>query len=241
MRTIRIFHPEPLLTGSHITLDDSASAHILRVLRLGDGEPLELFDGSGQVFSATLDGCSRKQAVALVGDGEPRSCESPLALHLVQGIARGDKMDLTIMKSVELGAASITPVITERCGVKLSEERWDKKVHHWQRVAISACEQSGRNVVPEVRAPIALSRLLNDHQGHGLVLDPEASGSISHLPPLTTTTLLVGPEGGLTDLEVKAAIAAGFTPIRFGPRILRTETAAWACMAALQSRFGDLA
>ena len=241
MRTIRVFHPEPLVSDVLIDLDDTASAHLLRVLRLGDGDAIELFDGSDQAFAAVLEGCDRKQARARVGSGRLASCESPLKLHLAQGIARGDKMDLTIMKSVELGATSITPVLTERCGVKLSDERWDKKLAHWQRVAISACEQSGRNRVPQVMAPIALPRLLASHSGHGLVLDPQAGQSLNALPGLSETTLLIGPEGGLSDAEVAAAIAAGFSPLRFGPRILRTETAAWACIAALQARFGDLA
>lgn len=241
MRTIRVFHPEPLVSGALIDFDDAASAHLLRVLRLSNGAAIELFDGSDQTFAAVLEDCDRKQARARVGTGQLASCESPLKLHLAQGIARGDKMDLTIMKSVELGATTITPVLTERCGVKLSDERWDKKLAHWQRVAISACEQSGRNRVPQVMAPIALPRLLASHSGHGLVLDPQAGQSLNALLGLTETTLLVGPEGGLSDAEVAAAIAAGFSPLRFGPRILRTETAAWACMAALQARFGDLA
>lgn len=240
MRKIRVFHSQPLQVGQRVALDEKASAHLLRVLRLTDGAELQLFDGSGQQFAAHLDGCERKQAWASIDAAESFSCESPLQLHLAQGVARGDKMDLTIMKSVELGASRITPLITERCGVRLSDERWDKKLLHWQKVAISACEQCGRNQVPEVAEPLTLAQLLAAHQGVGLLLDPYASAGIASLPQISAATLLVGPEGGLTEAEVAAACAAGFTALRFGPRILRTETAAWACMAALQARFGDL-
>lgn len=240
MRSIRVFHSQPLQLGQRVALDEQASAHLLRVLRLADGDPVQLFDGRGQQFAARLEGCERKQAWARIDAVEDYSCESPLALHLAQGVARGDKMDLTIMKSVELGVARITPLLTERCGVRLSDERWDKKLQHWQRVAISACEQCGRNQVPEVAEPLTLTQLLAAHQGVGLLLDPYAAAGLAALPQFRAATLLVGPEGGLSTAEVSAARAAGFTPIRFGPRILRTETAAWACMAALQARFGDL-
>ncbi len=178
----------------------------------------------------------------------PRECESPLRITLAQGISRGERMDYTLQKSVELGVSRIIPLSTERCGVKFDAKRAAKRLQHWQGVIISACEQSGRNDIPEILPTISLHAWLDAHrvpcqqqEALRLLLHPRATQSLRQLtPPTGEISLLIGPEGGLSDNEIDMATQCGFEGIQLGPRVLRTETAGVAALAALQSYWGDL-
>ncbi|MBW3140613.1 16S rRNA (uracil(1498)-N(3))-methyltransferase [Ferrimonas balearica] len=242
MRVPRIYQPVPLAAGQQLALDDDGANHIGRVLRMQPGQAVMLFNGDGQQYPAIIDEAGKKNVLVTVQSVEQHHVESPLALHLGQVISRGEKMEFTIQKSVELGAASITPLWSERCGVKLTGDRLDKKVAQWQKIAIAACEQCGRNVVPEVRPVMRLDQWMAEpFEGLKLNLHPRAEYSINTLPePVQALRLLIGPEGGLSAEEIAAAREFDFTDILLGPRVLRTETAALTAMTALQVRFGDL-
>lgn len=242
MRIPRIYHPEPLIPDSEISLCDDAANHVGRVLRMGPGEALELFDGSNLTFPATIVQADKKSVRVSVGESREESRESPLHLHLGQVMSRGEKMEFTIQKAVELGVNTITPLFSERCGVKLDAERLAKKVQQWQKIVIAACEQCGRNAVPEVRTPLMLEAWCAEpEEGMKLNLHPRASQSINTLPlPVSRVRLLIGPEGGLSAGEIAMTAQYGFTDILLGPRVLRTETTALTAMTALQVRFGDL-
>ncbi len=242
MRIPRIYQPGPLAAGQSLTLDDDGANHVGRVLRMQAGQALLLFNGEGDQFAATITEAGKKTVRVTIDQQQAQDLESPLALHLGQVISRGDKMEFTIQKAVELGVASITPLWSERCGVKLSGDRLDKRIQQWQKVAIAACEQCGRNRVPEVRPVMKLeSWLAEPFDGLKLNLHPRARYSINTLPePVTALRLLIGPEGGLSPAEIDAAATQEFTDILLGPRVLRTETAALTAITALQVRFGDL-
>ncbi len=243
MRIPRIYTDTPLSVGTRLSLDAAAHTHIARVLRLKPGAPLVLFNGTGGEYAAILDEVSKRHAVAHLTNFHAHECESPLPLWLAQGISRGERMDYTVQKAVELGIKRILPLFTDRCGVQLSGERLEKRLQHWQAVAVSACEQCGRNRLPEITAPRTLTELLRDETSPvRLVLDPQANTTLRDLPaPSGPALLLIGPEGGLSNTEIAAARAAGFLGLRLGPRILRTETAAVAALAALQTLWGDYA
>lgn len=242
MRTSRIFHPQPLTVGSEIELSEDAVGHLLRVLRVPVGAELILFDGSGYDFSARLVSAGKRDAKAEVLAQYPGLAESPLRIELGQGVSRGDKMDFTIQKAVELGVNTITPLLTERCGVKLDPKRWQKKHQHWLKVIIGACEQCGRATLPTLRPVMAFADWLSEREAAlSLNLHPRATKSVSSLPaPEGPVRLLIGPEGGLTEQEIDLAAEHRFTDMLLGPRVLRTETAAMTALAALQARFGDL-
>lgn len=242
MRIPRIYHPEPLAPNREISLCDDAANHVGRVLRMGPGQALELFDGSNLTFPATIVQADKKSVRVSVGESREESRESPLHLHLGQVMSRGEKMEFTIQKAVELGVNTITPLFSERCGVKLDAERLAKKVQQWQKIVIAACEQCGRNAVPEVRTPMMLEAWCAEpEEGMKLNLHPRASQSINTLPlPVSRVRLLIGPEGGLSAGEIAMTAQYGFTDILLGPRVLRTETTALTAMTALQVRFGDL-
>lgn len=242
MRIPRIYTPSPLNSGNTIELDNNAFNHSIRVLRLKQGAAIVLFNGEGGEYCAELSDVQKKKAYATVGQFVERECESPLHITLGQCISRGEKMDYTIQKAVELGVNRIVPLFSERCGVKLKQDRLDKKVDHWRAVVISACEQSGRNRIPEVEQPQTLENWLQEHQASlKLVLAPTSTQSLSTLEtPKNNLSLLIGPEGGLTDDEIKLAIKHEFTGIRLGPRILRTETAGLTALSAIQQMWGDL-
>ncbi len=242
MRIPRIYHPEPVVSHSEFALSEEAAGHVGRVLRMTTGQQIDIFDGSNQVFSATIVQADKKRVTVSVEDGVTDDRESPLYLHLGQVISRGEKMEFTIQKSIELGVNQITPLLSERCGVRLDAERLEKKRQQWQKIAIAACEQSGRNVVPEIRPVMQLSQWCAEaEQGLKLNLHPRASQSINTLPlPVSRVRLLIGPEGGLSAEEISLAAEQGFTDILLGPRVLRTETAALTVLTALQVRFGDL-
>ena len=243
MRVPRLYLPIPLATGITVPLDNHAFNHAVRVLRLGVNAPLTLFNGQCGAFAATLTEVGKRQAQAQVMEAVPGEVESPLPVTLAQGVSRGEKMDYTLQKAVELGVATIQPLFTERSGVALTGERLARKVQHWQGIVIGACEQCGRNRLPELREPLTLldglTRLTKE-PGPGLLLDPLAESGLRGLtPPAGPITLLIGSEGGLSPEELAKAREAGFIGIRLGPRILRTETAGVAALAAIQALWGD--
>lgn len=242
MRIPRIFHPEPLIVDSEIILSSDATNHIVNVLRLKPGHPLVLFCGDNNEYSAELTVAEKRQAIALVDAKLSISVESELNIHLGQGVSRGDRMDLVMQKAVELGVTEITPLLTERCGVKLNQQRWDKKHQQWLKMIIAACEQCGRNTIPTLHPPAQLSDWTAESTNQlRLTLHPRAEKSIRHLHlPTAGVKLLIGPEGGLTDHEVYLMEETGFQTVQLGPRVLRTETAALATIAALQAMYGDL-
>lgn len=248
MRNPRVYQNSELTLNETMKLSDDAFGHIVRVLRLAEGDIITLFNGHDAFqYSAKLVAVTKKQASVEIISQTAVNNESPVNIHLGQGISRGDRMDFTLQKSVELGVNKITPLFTERCGVKLSAERLSKKREQWQKIVISACEQSGRCFVPEVAQPMLLADWLNE-KAHALKLNlqPKAEHSIMTLPFKFTgenqeVRLLVGPEGGLSDEEINQANQADFQDILLGPRVLRTETAALTAITALQCRFGDLA
>jgi 16S rRNA (uracil1498-N3)-methyltransferase len=241
-----VFVDAPLASGATTTLANSAASHVTRVLRLRPGDALTLFNGRGGEYAATL-GPSASGAVSVaVGEHRALERESPLTLTLAQGVSRGERMDLVVQKATELGVSGLVPVLTERSVVRLDSTQSARKVAHWRAIAIAACEQSGRNRVPEVATPVALREFTATARTTGaigvrLLLSPAAALRLDDVaPPVTHVTVLIGPEGGLSESEEDLARAAGFTPVRMGPRVLRTETAAIAALALLQRNFGDL-
>ncbi|GLR08262.1 16S rRNA (uracil(1498)-N(3))-methyltransferase [Mixta theicola] len=242
MRKPRIYHPETLTVGHEIALSEDAAHHVGRVLRMGSGQALELFDGSNLVFDGEILRADKRSVTVKVTQSRADSRESPLHLHLGQVMSRGEKMEFTIQKSIELGVNVITPLFSERCGVKLDAERQAKKIQQWQKIAVAACEQCGRNVVPEVREAMSLEAWCAEQDDAlKLNLHPRAQHSINTLPqPVERVRLLIGPEGGLTAEEIAMTGRHGFTDILLGPRVLRTETTALTAITALQVRFGDL-
>ncbi len=241
MRVPRIFHPQPLAANTQLALDDNAARHVAKVLRLGVGAELTLFDGYGGEYPATIVDAGKRQLLVELGAVQNRDIESPLQVTLAQGVSKGDRMDYTIQKAVELGVSRIAPIDTERSVVNLKGDRLEKKLNHWHGVIISACEQCGRNTLPELFPLQSFDRWLqNPVQGSGLLLDHRAKLTVGSIPETDAVTLLIGPEGGLSEQERERAYAAGYQGMRLGPRVLRTETAALTALAALQSRWGDL-
>jgi 16S rRNA (uracil1498-N3)-methyltransferase len=243
MRLTRIHVPGELAAGSEIVLPAQAGEHLTRVLRLKAGAPFTVFNGLGGEFSAELGSRSGKRILARLLRHEPIERESPLHVTLLQGVARGERMDLIVQKATELGVGRIVPVLAERSVVKVEAKQGTRKLAHWQSIAISACEQCGRNRVPEVSAPATLGEAIGALPQSGLRCLLAADGS----QPLAVAArgvvrivLLIGPEGGLADKERRFAATHGFGAFRLGPRILRTETAGLAALAALQATSGDL-
>ncbi|PIJ48907.1 16S rRNA (uracil(1498)-N(3))-methyltransferase [Erwinia sp. OLTSP20] len=242
MRIPRIYHPQALTAGSSVTLSEDAASHVARVLRMQPGEALTLFDGSNLTFNAFITHADKKHVKVQLQSAEEDNRESPLHLHLGQVMSRGEKMEFTIQKAVELGVNIITPLLSERCGVKLDAERQAKKVQQWRKIAISACEQCGRNQLPEIREVMTLQDWCAEPEtGLKLNLHPRAKQRINMLPlPVNRLRLLIGPEGGLSEAEINLTREDGFADILLGPRVLRTETTALTAITALQVRFGDL-
>jgi 16S rRNA (uracil1498-N3)-methyltransferase len=198
-----------------------------------------LFDGSGQEFLGELVEVGKKNVRVELRESFAGLAESPLRLHLGQGLSRGERMDWAIQKATELGAARITPIVSERCEVRLKDERADKRTAHWRQIAISACEQCGRSVLPQIDAPVSLAEWLQATEADlKLVLHPVAEPLASHARP-GSLAFLIGPEGGLSDAEVEQARAAGFHAARLGPRVLRTETAPVVALSVAQQLWGD--
>jgi len=244
MRIPRIFVPQPLQPGRDVDLPVQAGEHLARVLRLDRGHPLRLFNGDGREYAAEIATLAKRAVSARVLERLPASDrESPLRITLAQGIARGEKMDWILQKATELGVARIVPLVTDRTEVKLDAERAQKRLAHWQAVVASACEQCGRNRLPSIDEPAKLhdwAAGLGDDAGLRLALDPQGDARARDLVVDTRATLAVGPEGGLSDHDLATLAQAGFRGLRLGPRILRTETAGLAAIAALQAIHGDL-
>lgn len=238
----RFFFPEILPQGDEIRIPDPLAHHATRVLRMRDGDPLILFDGEGGEVSAQLQ-ARGKIWWAVLGESTAVERESPLELVLVQALASGDKMDWVVQKAVELGVTAIVPVESERSVAKLSGERAQKRVDRWRQVAISACEQSGRNRVPTIEAVTGLHHYLASKRlPHcKLVCAPGAQVRLQQMArPAVPVHILIGPEGGWSDSELAAVRVAGGIAIALGPRVLRTETAGLAALSAMQALWGDL-
>jgi 16S rRNA (uracil1498-N3)-methyltransferase len=244
MRLNRIYTPGPLASGNDIQLTPSGANHVARVLRMRVGDPLAVFDGDGNEFHAELASIDGNKVAARIGAQIVGTPESPLKITLVQGISRSERMDWALQKATELGVKVIAPVITARSVVRLDDKQSAKKLEHWRQIVSGACEQSGRSHVPDVLAPISLRQYLQDHAKAGLrlVLSPTGPSALAGLTSMSTRVeLLIGPEGGLDDEEIERAQAASFVPVRLGPRVLRTETAAVTALTVLQAMWGDLA
>lgn len=240
MSTPRFYLDRPLAPGARFNLPPGPARHAARALRLSVDDPIILFNGSGGEYTARIERILKDEvAVSLTHFAEIER-ESRLRVMLAQGISSGERMDYTLQKAVELGVAAIQPIAAKRSVVKLTGERADKRVAHWQGVVASACEQCGRNQVPVVSAPLTLANWLAQPGGRLLFLSPLADARLADLPaPSGTDCLVAGPEGGFEADEIAALHAAGAIPVRLGARVLRTETAALAALAAMQTLWGD--
>ncbi len=237
----RFYCRAPLAPGARLDLPDAVARHAVRVLRLPPGAEIVLFDGRGGEYPARIEHIDRERVSVSLGAWHERDSESPLDITLVQAVQAGDKMDFTIQKAIELGVSHIVPVESRRSVVRLSGDRAGKRVAHWQGVAAAACEQCGRNRVPVVAPLESLEQWLARPAGDGLrlMLTPEAGSALADMVRAPCLQLLVGAEGGLDPREELAARTAGFQGVRLGPRILRTETAGLAALAAIQTLWGD--
>ena len=242
MRLSRIHVEIALAQGARVTVAGPAATHARRVLRLEPGDPLTLFNGDGDDYPSRIVGLGRGTLEAEVGGRRPARAESPLAVTLVQGIARGERMDLVVQKATELGVSAIVPVATARSVVRLDADTRGRKLAHWRGIAVAACEQCGRARIPAIAEPTSLAeRLRAPGAGARLQLSPDAGQSLAAAAQgLESVEMLVGPEGGLEDVEREAALAAGYRACRLGPRVLRSETATIAALAILQGIAGDL-
>jgi 16S rRNA (uracil1498-N3)-methyltransferase len=252
MRQVRVYSADPLTAHCEYSLSRSATEHVLRVLRLRVGDALTLFDGRGGEYPARLVRTGRAAAVVEVGEHLPLERESPLAITLLQSLVRGEKMDWVVQKATELGVARVVPVAVGRSVVRVPEGREDRKLEHWRAVAAGACEQCGRNRLPQIDPPVDLPAALTLAASSEVrvLLSPEAPDTLSRVvlvhgtggtgTPCRSIALLIGPEGGFEDAETAAAARHGFRAARFGLRVLRSETAAVAAITALQLMAGDL-
>ena len=242
MRLTRVYVEAALNAGSVVELPAAAAAHLAKVLRARSGDALVLFAGDGLEFAATVASVHGSRVTAAVGEGREVDRESPLAVTLMQCIPRGDRMDFIVQKATELGVARIIPVLSQRCVVRLDEPQAASKAAHWRSVAVNACEQCGRNRLPCIDAPRQLIRYLGDSPAAGprLLLEPELESRGAAHDVGAKVEIAIGPEGGFAAEELEAFRISGFGAVRLGPRILRTETAAIAALAWLQSGFGDL-
>jgi 16S rRNA (uracil1498-N3)-methyltransferase len=241
MASPRIYCDFRLGPGAQFSLPPDAANHIGRALRLRAGDAIVVFDGRGGEYEATILRIDRDRIDVKVGAFHETDRESPVAVGLVQGLPEADKMDWILQKSVELGVAWIQPVVCERSVVRLSGERAARRESHWERVTIAACEQCGRNLLPELRPTLAFRDwAARPSQAARWMLAPGASEALAAQPaPAGPVELLVGPEGGLSEREIDIASTIGFTALSLGPRVLRTETAPLAALAAMQTLWGD--
>lgn len=241
MSSPRFFISQKLALGAQLLLPPGPARHAARVLRLSTGDSIQLFNGKGGAYAARIEQIRKDDVEVRVTAFEGSDCESPLQVLLAQGISSGERMDYTLQKAVELGVSAIQPIAAKRSVVKLAGERADKRVAHWHCVVNSACEQSGRNFVPTVAQPLPLANWLAQRpDGRLLFLSPQASAKLADLPAQQGLQILVaGPEGGFEPEEIAALQSADAVAVRLGPRILRTETAALAALAAMQMLWGD--
>jgi 16S rRNA (uracil1498-N3)-methyltransferase len=243
MRLTRIHVPGPWAAGERLALGADAAVHLTRVLRLKSGAPLAVFDGQGREHAASIHAIAGTRVEVQLGEARATPAPSPLAVTLAQGISRAERMDYAIQKATELGVARIVPLLCERSVVRLDAAQAARKLEHWQGVAIAAAGQCGRADLPEILPAQRLAEHLaaiRGTPGMRLVLDPAAPRGLKDLPATRAVEILIGPEGGLADEEISLAGFAGFERVRLGPRVLRTETAAAAAIAALQTLQGDL-
>jgi 16S rRNA (uracil1498-N3)-methyltransferase len=241
MRLNRVYVDMPVSSGSLIELPPSAAQHLAKVLRARSGDEIVLFTGDGREFAAAVESIRGSRVTAAVGEARAIDRESPLAVTLVQCIARGDRMDVIVQKATELGVVRIVPVMSRRSVVRLDAAQAASKAEHWRGIAVAACEQCGRNRLPVIEAPRQLIRHLGEEPPAGarLVLEPDAGNADAELKIDAAVEMAVGPEGGFDGEELEAFRVSGFLPVALGPRVLRTETAALAGLAWLQSRYGD--
>ncbi|MFC6670293.1 16S rRNA (uracil(1498)-N(3))-methyltransferase [Marinobacterium aestuariivivens] len=241
MRIPRCYEPQPLVPGDNLLLGDGNVQHLARTLRMRPGDKVLLFNGDGREYDAVLVEVEKRRVLAQIDDARESGREPVLPVHIGQCLSRGERMDYAVQKATEMGMMQMTPLFSERCEVRLNSERQDKRVRHWQQVAISACEQSLRCSVPEIAEPAPLQDWVRTVDADlKLVLHHHSAVPLGTLPRPDSVALLIGPEGGLSETEVEMAVAAGFQPVRFGPRVLRTETAPVAAQAILQYLWGDL-
>jgi len=240
MRIPRFYTGQSLAANQTLLLESSPSHHLLKVLRSRPGDPVILFNGDGREYLASLEGSEGRLARLAVTSTTTPQRESGLRISLGQGISRGERMDMVVQKAVELGVSELTPLWTRRSQVQLTGQRLEKRLSHWQGIMLSACEQSGRVCLPIMHAATGLDDwLISPGSGLRLVLEPEAGAVLHDIEPQNDVLILLGPEGGFEKEEVEHATAAGFRAVRLGPSILRTETAALAALAALQTLWGD--
>ncbi len=242
MRSIRIYQTGLYQPGETVQLSDEASQHVAVVLRMQPGHQITLFRGDNYEFPASILTIHKRHVIVQINTAIIVNRESSQTIHLAQAISKGDRMEWVIQKAVELGVTSITPLITKRCVVRIDMDRMKKKQNQWQAMVISACEQSGRNVIPTVHAACSLdSYLTTCHAVLKYVLHPHTKNSWHDIKSMTgDIALIVGPEGGLTEEEIARTCDLHFHPLTLGPRILRTETAAIAALTILQTMYGDL-
>jgi len=243
MRISRLFVNQLLAEGAMLTLEPEAAHYLRNVLRLKKGFQLTVFNGEGGEYSATVSEVHRKAVVLHIGSWQDVNIESPLAIELGLSVSRGERMDVAIQKATELGVAIITPVITQHCVVKLTEERRLQRHKHWQNIVYRACEQCGRNTPPRLNITTDLAQWLNNDLAlDRIIFEPGKADTLkTFVKPNKAVAVLIGPEGGFSEEEVKGAEQTGFTALGFGPRVVRNETAAIASIAAMQVLWGDMA
>lgn len=240
MRIPRIYSPQALSPSSTLELEEGASHHLLKVLRMTPGRELIIFNGQGGEYRATISSATKKTATLAVGEHNAVERESPLFTELAISVSKGDRFDWVLQKATELGVSRFIPLFTERSEVRLSGERLEKKVNQWQKIIIGACEQCQRNRLPELISPQSLTDYADtcrSEQRYVLHHRSDQKPSAGSTP--ASVALLIGPEGGLSDSEIREAQQQGFSPLTLGPRVLRTETAPIAALCLVQSLWGD--
>lgn len=227
--------------GDVLPLNEEAHRHLFTVLRCRDEDEIMIFNGRGESWRARIKQLNKKHSQAELLESVENRTESSLPIHLAQAVSKGERMDLVMQKATELGVTEITPILTERGNVKLDQERWDKKQSHWNNIIISACEQSGRSTLPRLNPVVDIRTWFTQlPEGLRLILSPTAQRPLTNFTAPNQVTLLIGPEGGLTDQEIMLATERfNFEAIKLGPRILRTETAALTALSVLQYVWGD--
>lgn len=242
MRIPRIYLSTTLESNQQIELDERAFQHVIKVLRLKQNAKLVLFDGKGNEYSAVIEEVNKRNAFVKIEEAIDTKTESELSIHLGLGISKGERMDFAIQKAVELGVTEITPLFSEHCVVNLDEKRIQKRLNHWKGIIISACEQSGRNVLPQLNTVTTLTKWSEALQQTCIVFDPMATKTLKQVAPENNAiNLVIGPEGGLSAKEISELEKnPNCQAVKFGPRILRTETAAVSAITAIQILWGDL-